>query len=160
MNNSRSNTRRQSWLTTHRIAVLTLLLVIAAMDVIRLIHPAPSAPSTAEIAEVVNGPAEFQRPSAMEYVAQTDSCVVGGVVTSTEWHVGQETFDFGNVDPADVDYTSFVFKSDTGRVFRVSTNGAVWATPGQNLGLELHCSPETMNDDESFGMRAIIYGGL
>ena len=161
MSNSRNNTHRQSWLTFARIVALVLLMAIVAITSIQLSRPAPKVPSAAEIAEAVNGPAEFQRPSAMEYVAKTNSCVVGGTVISASWHVGLDEFPIGEVvDANSVDYTSFVFESDTGRQFTVSENGALFSYPGQNLGLELQCDPATMSSDDSFGMIAIIYGGL
>lgn len=159
MSYSRNNTHRQSWITAHRVVVLVLLVVIATLSGALLLRPTPVTPTAAEIAEAVNGPAEFQRPSIMEYVAKTNSCVVGGTVTSTEWHVGLESYGVGDVDSDSVDYTSFGFKSDAGREFTVSESGALWTDPGENLGLELYCDPATMNSDDSFGMIAIIFGG-
>ena len=159
MNNSNSNTRRQSWITTHRVLVLVLLVALVVISGIQLFRSTPVPPSATEIADAVNGPAEFQRPSVMKYVPETNSCVVGGTVTSTEWHVGLDTFAVGDVDADSVGYTSFGFKSDAGREFIVSENGALFTSPGENLGLELFCDPATMNSDASFGMLAIIYGG-
>lgn len=158
MSNSRT-THRQSWITAHRVVVLVLLVALVVTCSALLFRPTPTVPTAAEIAKAVNGPAAFQRPSAMEFVPKTNSCVVGGTVTSTEWHVGQKTFAVGDVDSKTVDYTAFGFKSDEGRVFTVSDNGALFTSPGENLGLELHCDPATMNSDASFGMRAIVYGG-
>ncbi|HSW77580.1 MAG TPA: hypothetical protein VLG36_02175 [Candidatus Chromulinivoraceae bacterium] len=71
----------------------------------------------------------------MEYVAKTDSCIVGGIVTSAEWHAGGKIVAVGSVDGKTVDYTTFGFKSDTGQVFTVSKNGALYTAPGENLGL-------------------------
>ena len=65
----------------------------------------------------------------------------------------------GDVDGNTVDYTTFKFKSDTGREFTVSANGALYTDPGENLGLELDCDTATMNTAPSFGMVRIIYGG-
>ena len=160
MSNPRSNTHRQSWITAHRVAVLVLLLALVAIGSILVTRPAPDVLTTAEIATAVNGPEKYQRPSAMEYVNKTGSCVVGGTVTSTQWHVGSEAYDIGEVDPNSVDYTSNVFRSDEGREFNVSANGALYSEPGDNLGLELECDPATMTTDKSFGMRAIIWGGM
>ena len=141
--------------------VVVLLLGALVVSVGSLVfRPAPNAPSAAEIAVAVNGPAEFQRPSVMEYVPKTDSCVVGGTVTtSSVWHVGTDSFAIGEVDQNTVDYTAFEFKSDNGREFIVSYNGALYTNAGENLGLELRCDPATMSSDESFGMIAIVFGG-
>ena len=156
----RTNRFYPKFLTGQRIVVLALVVFSAVAAVILLARPAPTtAPSPAEIAQAVNGPVKFERPSAMEYVAKTDSCVVGGTVTSTEWHVGNKTAKVGEVDGKSVDYTTFGFKSDAGQVFTVSENGALYTDPGENLGLELYCDPATMNTAPSFGMIAIIYGG-
>lgn len=159
MSYSRNNSRRQAWITAYRVGALVLLLIVAVSSGIQLFRPAPEIPTATEIAEAVNGSSEFQRPSAMEYVVKTDSCVVGGTVASTQWHVGSKVVDIGDVDADSVDYTSFQFMSDEGRQFNVSANGALFTTPGSNLGLELHCDPATMQSDKSFGMLAIIYGG-
>lgn len=159
-NTRTTNRLYPKFLTGQRIVVLALIAFIAVAVGILLARPAPSAaPSAAEIAQSVNGPAKFERPSAMEYVAKTDSCVVGGTVTSTEWHVGNKTVSVGDVDSSTVDYTAFGFKSDNGQVFTVSDNGALYTDSGENLGLELDCDPATMNTAPSFGMIAIIYGG-
>ena len=159
MGNSTPN-RRQTWITTHRVTVLVLLLAVTVICSILLARPAPtSAPTATEIAEAVNGPATFQRPSNMEYVAKTNSCVVGGTVTSSEWHVGPKVVAVGGADVKSVDYTQFGFKSDAGQTFTVSTNGASFTEPGENLGLELRCDPATMKTAPSFGMLDIIYGG-
>jgi hypothetical protein len=155
----RTNRFYPKFLTGQRVIVLALVAFVAVAVSILLSRPASTtAPSSAEIAQAVNGPAKFERPSAMEYVPQTNSCVVGGTVTSTEWHVGAEVFAVGDVDGDTVDYTAFGFKSDTGRVFTVSANGALYTDPGENLGLELDCDAATMNTAPSFGMIAIIYG--
>lgn len=147
------NTRTTNrFLTGQRIIVLALVAFIAAAAGSLLTRPAPTAaPSPAEIAQAEaeiaqadNGPVIFERPSAMEYVVQTNSCVVGGTVTSIKWHV---------------DSTEFEFKSDEGRTFSVSTSDALYTEPGDNLGLELYCDPATMNTAPSFGMVRIIYGG-
>lgn len=161
MPNSRTTNRfYPKFLTGQRIGVLALVAFIAVAAGILLARPAPTtAPSPAEIAQAVNGPVQFERPSAMEYVAKTNSCVVGGTVTATEWHVGNKTVKVGDVDGNIVDYTVFGFKSDTGQVFNVSENGALYTHPGENLGLELDCDPATMDTASSFGMRAIIFGG-
>lgn len=160
MRNS-TNNHRQTWITTHRIGVVVLLLTLVVIGGILLARPAPTSPPTAaEVAEAVNGPVKFQRPSAMEYVSKTNSCVVGGTVTSTEWHVGQKVVGVGEVDSKSVDYTVFGFKSDAGQVFTVSSNDALYTSPGTNLGLELRCDPATMKSDSSFGMLAIIWGGM
>lgn len=160
MRNSTNNNRRQTWITTYRIGTMVLLLALVAISSILLTRPAPTNALTAtEVAEAVNGPEKFQRPSNMEYVSKTDSCVVGGTVTSTEWHVGQKVVAVGDVDSKSVDYTVFGFKSDTGQEFKVSDNDALFTGPGDNLGLELRCDPATMNSDPSFGMIAIIWGG-
>jgi hypothetical protein len=152
--------RRQAWIMTYRVVTTVLLVVLTAISVILLTRPAPTAaPSAAEITRSVNGPVKFERPSAMEYVAQTNSCVVGGTVTSTEWHVGNKTVDVGDVDGSTVDYTAFGFQSDEGRVFTVSDNGALYTNPGENLGLELYCDAATMNTAPTFGLVAINYGG-
>lgn len=156
----RTNRFYPKFLTGQRIAVLVLVAFVAVAVSILLSRPAPTAaPSSTEIAQAVNGPAKFERPSAMEYVAKTDSCVVGGTVTSTEWHVGGKVVGVGDVDGNTVDYTTFKFKSDTGREFTVSANGALYTVPGENLGLELYCDTATMNTAPSFGMVRIIYGG-
>jgi hypothetical protein len=161
MSYSSRNTHRHAWITAHRAAVLVLLLALVAIGITLLVRPAPKpAPSAAEIAQAVNGPAEFQRPSQMEYVAKTNSCIVGGTVVSTTWHVGGKDYPVGGVDfNTKVDYTSFVFQSDEGRTFTVSDNGALFTDPGENLGLELSCDPATVNTATSFGMLAIIWGG-
>ncbi len=160
MSYSRTNNHRQTVLTAYRIVSVVLLVALVAICGILLARPATRAPSAAEVAEAVNGPAHFQRPSAMEYVAKTNSCVVGGTVTSTEWHVlGKTAVAVGDVDSKSVDYTVFGFKSDTGREFTVSENGALYTEPGENLGLELYCDPATMNTAPSFGLVAIISGG-
>lgn len=160
MNNSRNNTRRQSWITTYRVVTLVLLVALGVVSGIQLFRPAPQVPATAEIAAAINGPAEFQRPSAMEYVAKTDSCVVGGTVMSAKWHVGPDTFDVAEVDDlSTVDYTSYQFRSDEGRVFNVSANDALFMSSGENLGLELFCDRATMDSAPSFGQRSIIWGG-
>jgi len=156
----RTNRFYPKFLTGQRIVVLALVVFSAVAAVILLARPAPTtAPSPAEIAQAVNGPVKFERPSAMEYVAKTNSCVVGGTVTSTEWHVGNKTVSVGSVDSKTVDYTIFGFKSDTGQVFTVSENRALYTDPGENLGLELRCDPATTNTAPSFKMIAIIYGG-
>ena len=160
MNNSRNNTRRQSWITTYRVVTLVLLVALLVVSGIQLFRPAPQVPATAEIAAAINGPAKFQRPSAMEYVAKTDSCVVGGTVMSAKWHVGPDTFDVAEVDDlSTVDYTSYKFRSDEGRVFTVSANDALFMSSGENLGLELFCDRATMDSAPSFGQRSIIWGG-
>ena len=142
MPNTRTTNR---FLTGQRIIVLALVAFIAAAAGSLLTRPAPTAaPSPAEIAQADNGPVIFERPSAMEYVVQTNSCVVGGTVTSIKWHV---------------DSTEFEFKSDEGRTFSVSTTDELYTEPGDNLGLELYCDPATMNTAPSFGMVRIIYGG-
>lgn len=156
------NTRRYARLLTgQRIAVLGLLLLIVGGlgFLIYKQETAPRAVPATEIARAINGPAEFQRPSRMEYVPQTNSCVVGGTVVSSEWHVGAKTVATGSVDPNTVDYTAFTFKSDEGRMFAVSDNGALYNDPGENLGLELDCDSATMMTAPSFGMVAIIWGG-
>lgn len=156
----RTNRFYPKFLTGQRVVVLVLLAVIVVMVGILLARPASTTvPSSAEIAEKVNGPAQFQRPSAMKYIPETDSCVVGGTVTSTEWHVGTQIVGVGAVDGKTVGYTSFGFRSDAGREFTVSETGALYTDPGENLGLELRCDPATMNTAPSFGMIAIIYGG-
>ena len=163
MRNSTGNTngsRRQKLLNAYRIFATLALVAVVGMLAVLVMRPAPStAPSVTEIAREINGPAEFQRPSAMEYVAKTDSCVVGGTVTSTAWHVDGKTVGAADVDSNKVDYTEFGFKTDNGQVFTVSENGALYTEPGENLGLELDCNPLTMNSTPSFGMVAIIYGG-
>lgn len=160
MRNSSTN-RRQSWITTYRVVTMALIVALVAMVGVLLARPAPTgAPTATEIAEAVNGPAKFQRPSAMEYVAKTNSCVVGGRVTSAEWHVGVQTYPVAGVESGTkVDYTSFVFEADDGRTFRVSTNDTLFMSPGENLGIEIDCDPATMDTAPSFGMLAIIYGG-
>ena len=155
MSNPRSSTRRQSWITTYR--VVTLVLLVALLGLASFL--AFRLPSVTEIAQAVNGPADFKRPSTMEYVVKTDSCVVGGTVVSTEWQVGGEAFDVGEVDSNTVDYTAFEFKSDEGRTFTVSEPGPLYTEPGENLGLQLRCDQSTMTTDQSFGMVSIIYGG-
>ena len=160
MNNSRSKTHRQSWITTHRIVVLVLLVALVATSLISLFRSPSQELTATQIAQAVNGTEQFQRPSNMEYVAKTDSCVVGGTVMSAEWHVGQDTFGVAEVDdPSTVDYTSYQFKSDEGRVFTVTENDALFLSSGENLGLELSCDPNTMNSAPSFGQRSIIWGG-
>lgn len=159
MRNSRT-THRQRWITAYRAASTTLLLALVVIGGMLLARPAPiAAPTAEEIAEAVNGPDVFNRPSAMEYVAKTDSCVVGGVVMTTTWHVGPDAVEVTSVDSKTVDYTVIEFRSDQGRAFRVSANGALWSAPGQNLGLEVYCDQATMNTDPSFGLVRIIYGG-
>lgn len=160
MKNS-TTTRRQSWITTYRFLIMLLTVALVAMVGILLARPAPSAaPSAAEIAQAVNGPTKFERPSSMEYVAKTNSCVVGGTVVSTEWHTTDgKSHPVASLDTKSVSYTSFVFKADDGRTFTVSTNDALFTKPGENLGLELRCDQATMNTAPSFGMVAIIWGG-
>jgi len=156
----RTNRFYPKFLTGQRVIVLALVAFVAVAVSILLSRPAPTtAPTTTEIAQAVNGPVKFERPSAMEYVAKTNSCVVGGTVTSTEWHVGNKTVKVSDVDGKTVDYTTFGFKSDTGQAFNVSENGALYTDPGANLGLELRCDAATMNTAPSFGMIAIIWGG-
>lgn len=152
--------RRQSWITTYRVVTTVLLVLIAGVLLFRPAPSMPAVPTAAEIAKEVNGPVVFQRPSVMEYIAKTNSCVVGGTVTASEWHVGRETHAVASVDSKTVDYTSFRFKSDEGREFGVSQNGALYSVPGENLGLELSCDPATMHSDPSFGLIAIVYGGM
>ncbi|HMI09507.1 MAG TPA: hypothetical protein VK497_03895 [Candidatus Saccharimonadales bacterium] len=148
------------FLTGQRILVLVLVMFIAAAAGILLARPAPSStPTATEIAQAVNGPATFQRPGVMEYVVKTNSCIVGGTVTSANWHVGAKTVGVDAVDWKTVDYTAFTFKADNGQVFTVSDNDALFMDPGENLGLELDCDPATMNTAKSFGMIAIIFGG-
>lgn len=160
MPNNTGGSRRQKFLNLYRIFATFGIAAALVMLGILLTRPAPSAaPSATEIAQVVNGPVKFERPSAMEYVAKTNSCVVGGVVTSSAWHVGNKTVGVGGVNGNTVEYTSFTFKSDDGRVFTVSQNGALYTDPGENLGLELYCDTATMNTAPSFGLIAIIYGG-
>ena len=159
MSNPRNNTHRQSLITAYRALSLVLLVAILVIGYIQVSRPAPNMPTTTEIAKAVNGPTKFQRPSNMEYVAKTNSCVVGGTVVSTTWYVGTKAVKVGSVDANSVDYTSLVFKSDAGRQIVVSENGALFSDPGENLGLELNCDPATMNNDKSFGLLAIIYGG-
>jgi hypothetical protein len=155
--NNRPVRHYQTWITTQRIVVLVLLVALAVIGSLLL---ARHVPSTAEIADAVNGPVKFERPSSMEYVGKTNSCIVGGTVTSTEWHVGQKVVGVGDVDSKSVDYTVFGFKSDAGQVFNVSSNDALYTNPGANLGLELRCDPATMKSDPSFGMLRIIWGGM
>jgi hypothetical protein len=155
MRNSNNN-RRQTWITVYRIGNSVLLLAALVIGSILLSRPAPTA---AEVATAISGPEKFQRPSAMEYVSKTDSCIVGGTVTSTEWHVGQKVVGVSEVDAKTVDYTVFGFKSDTGREFRISGNGGLYTEPGENLGLELRCDRETMATAPSFGLLRINYGG-
>jgi hypothetical protein len=158
--NNTSGSRRQRFLNLYRIFASLGIAAALVMLGILLTRPAPSAvPSATEIAHVVNGPVKFERPSAMEYVAKTNSCVVGGVVASAQWHVGNKTVVVGDANVDTVDYTSFSFKSDNGRVFTVSHNGALFLDPGENLGLELYCDAATMNTAPSFGLVAIVYGG-
>jgi hypothetical protein len=158
--NTRTIRSYPKFLTGQRIVVVTLVVFIAAVVSILLARPAPTtAPSAAEIAQAVNGPVKFQRPSAMEYVAKTGSCVVGGTVTSAKWHVGGKTVDVAPNDGNTVDYTEFGFKSDEGREFIVSDRGALYPYPGENLGLELDCDPATMSTDPSFEKIRIIWGG-
>lgn len=135
--------------TLFGVATLLLLGFVLMLNVSRL----------TEAAEVAGNPVEFSRPSAMEYVGKTNSCVVGGTVMSAEWHVDSETVPVGKVDPQDVDSTSFKFKSDAGREFTVSHDSALNVEPGESLGLELHCDPVTIHYNPSFGLRAIIFGG-
>ena len=152
--------RRQTRIMLNRAANTALLLTLVVICSILLSKPTPSSvPSATEIAKAVNGPEKFQRPSSMEYVAKTNSCVVGGTVTSAEWHVGPKVVAVGDGDSKAVDYTVFGFKSDAGRVFNVSSNDALFMDPGENLGLELRCDPTTMMTDPSFGLSTIVYGG-
>lgn len=164
MNNSDSNAkaaaRRRVRDSIFKIGTVMLLVTLVVMVGISLTLPVPSSPTATEIAEAVNGPAEFQRPSAMEYVPKTDSCVVGGTIVSVMWHNGLEDFEVGSVDSNDVGYTTYQFMSDEGRTFNVSYNSALYSFPGENLGLELYCDPATMDSDDSFGMLAIIWGGM
>lgn len=147
-------------ITAHRVVVLVLLVALVAIGITLLVRPAPQVPTATEIAEAVNGPAEFQRPSAMEYVTETDSCVVGGTVTSAQWHIGNKAVPAGSVDNSEaVDYTEFGFKSDEGQTFSVSDNDALFLESGENLGLQVFCDPATMKTDPSFGLITIIWGG-
>lgn len=149
MKNS-NTTRRQSWITTYRVVTTMLIVALVAMVSFLLARPAPSS----------DGPTEFRRPSAMEYVPVTDSCVVGGTVVSAEWHAADgSVYSVGGADSTDVSYTSFEFRSDEGREFTVSDNGALYMDPGENLGLELHCDPGTMTTAPTFGLVAVIWGG-
>jgi hypothetical protein len=139
---------------------MVLLFTLVVICSVLVVRPAPtSAPTAADVALAINGPAKFQRPSTMEYVSKTDSCVVGGTVTSAEWHVGQKVVALGGADPKVVDYTAFSFKTDAGDMLGVSAPGALFTTPGDNLGLQLHCDPATMTSDKSFGLITILYGG-
>ncbi len=148
--------RRQSWITTYRVVTTVLCVALVVMMSVLLARPVPTAN---ELATAINGPTKFERPSAMEYVVKTNSCVVGGTVVSTKWHVGTKDYPVAGVDWKTVDYTSFEFRSDEGRTFTVSTNDALFTDSGENLGLELYCDPATMNTAPSFGMVAIIWGG-
>ena len=174
MQTSPRNTRTNRWLghqtrlTISRALALVLLAFVAfAVSPLnpfeRPSHPAAQAvqhvPTPAEIARAVNGSATFQRPSAMEYVPKTNSCIVGGTVTSASWHVGTKDVSVDSVDSNSVDYTSFTFTADDGQVFTVSDNDALFMDPGENLGLELWCDRATMTTAKSFGMIAIIWGG-
>ena len=160
MQNTKNGTRRTQLLNLYRVVSTLALVATVAMLAILVARPVPTTvPSSAEIAQAVNGPAKFERPSAMEYVAKTNSCVVGGTVTSIKWHVAGKSLDVAPADGNTVDYTEFNFKSDEGREFTVSERGALYPYPGQNLGLELDCDAATMNTAPSFGMVAIIYGG-
>lgn len=161
MPNNTGGSRRQTLLNLYRVLTVCALVVIAATSALMLnkLADRPDTPTAAEIAQAINGSAEFQRPSDMEYVAKTNSCVVGGTVTSTKWHVGDQTVKLGEVDGNTVDYTTFGFESDDGQVFTVSDNGALYVEPGENLGLELRCDPVTLSTTPSFGLIAIIYGG-
>lgn len=160
MTNSPRKTHRQSWITAYRVVTSVLLVALVVIGGILLARPAPSgAPSASEIATAVNGPSEFQRPSSMEYVAKTNSCVVGGTVTSSEWHVGTGTVPVFGAESDAVDYTVFEFLSDQGRKFSVSQHGALYTEAGENLGLQLYCDPATMMTDQSFGLINIVYGG-
>ena|GEM_PF-2539475 len=161
MRNS-ANTHRQAWITAYRVVSPVLLVAILVITIILLVRPAPKTqevPTTAEIAQAINGPATFERPSNMEYVAKTNSCVVGGTVTYTKWVVGAKSYPVDKVNPAIVDYTVFGFKSDQGRQFDVYANDALFNSPGGNLGLELQCDQKTMGTAKYFEMLAIIYGG-
>jgi hypothetical protein len=150
--------RRQAWITTYRVTSLALLVALVAIGSALLVRP--SAPTETEIAQAVKGLAEFQRPGAMEYVAKTNSCVVGGTVTESTWYVDSKPLPAGsNVDLSSVDYTTLEFRADNGQEFTASKNGALVTPPGSNLGLEVECDTATMNVAESFGIRAIIYGG-
>lgn len=155
-----NNNRRQTWITVHRVVTTVLLVALVVVGGILLTRPAPTVPTVTEIAQAVNGPVDFRRPGALEYVAKTDSCVVGGTVTSAKWHIGNKTVPAGSAQELEaVDYTEFGFRSDAGRDFTVSANDALFTEPGENLGLELECDPATMNSDSYFGMIAIIWGG-
>jgi hypothetical protein len=156
VSNNTDDSRRPKRLNAYRVVSMLALAALLVMGSILVARPAPTS---TEIAQAVNGPVKFERPSAMEYVAKTNSCVVGGTVTSAKWHVGNKTVDVGEVAGSTVDYTEFVFKSDDGRVFTVSQIGAFHSDPGQNLGLELDCDPATMTTAQSFELIATIYGG-
>ena len=159
MGNS-TTTHRQSWITAQRVVVVTLLFAVLALCIVLVARSVGNpAPSAAEIAQAVNGLGTFQRPSAMEYVSKTNSCVVGGTVTSAEWHSGQQTAPVGGMEAKAVDYTVFGFKSDAGQEFKVSSNGALYPSAGENLGLQLRCDPATMKSAPSFGLVSIVYGG-
>jgi hypothetical protein len=160
MRTNTSGSRRPKWLNLYRVVSTLGLATLLVMVSILLTRPTPTtAPSSAEIAQAVNGPAKFERPSALEYVAETNSCVVGGVVTSAEWHVGNTVVGVGDVDGNTVNFTTFGFKADDGQVFTVSENGALYTDPGENLGLQLDCDTATMKTAQSFGLIEINYGG-
>jgi hypothetical protein len=133
--------------------------LLCAMNVcaIALLCSSPQPAALSEGALDTTSPAEFQRPSNMEHVIQTNSCVVGGTVKSSRWHVGVDTYDVGAVAVDDVLYTSFNFLSDEGREFVVAANGAMDIYPTQSFGLELYCDPTTMHSDEAFQLLAIIW---
>lgn len=151
----------QYWGFVHSVLGLVMLPAIAVMVFMLLARPAlTSAPTVAEIAQAVNGPTQFQRPSAMKFVPETNTCVVGGTVVSGEWSVGNKVVAVGaENDPYAVDYTTFKFRSDTGRVFDVTADGGLFVEPGESLGLQVSCDPATMYAADSFSMVEINHGG-
>ncbi|MDR3125880.1 MAG: hypothetical protein LBU20_02315 [Candidatus Nomurabacteria bacterium] len=169
---------RQAWLNAYRFASLVMLLaiigavfwlVLAASAQNPALTPTPTAPTATETES------EFVRPSAMEYVSQTNSYVVGGTVVSYKWHTVADGVVYDPTDTGEdgtppyyadgyvrirdvekVDYTTFVFRSDDGQGFEVSDNGKLYLSVGENLGLEL--IGDSL-DATNYRLVRIIWGG-
>ncbi len=152
------SSRHQTLLTAYRVAVVLLLSALVGLVGVLLVRPAPSTTDTE-----TRGITKFQRPSAFRYVAETNSCVVGGIVTEdAEWHVGDDVYALREVDQKNVEHTVFTFKPDEGEPITVAKEGALLVRKGENLGLELNCASPYgdggyVTTGPSFPLRYIIY---
>jgi hypothetical protein len=147
------------------LAALVVLGVNILVNTSRAEVAVSAIPTATEVAEAVNGPAEFYRPSYMEYVAKTDSYVCGGKVTFTEWldANGEVVFRYtdgglekGDFDVPSVESTRFGFVTDDDLSFVVSADGQLFTEPGEDLGLELR---GISVDSKDYDLVEIIWGG-